>query len=81
MSHIIIWKSLIDSIKSITQPTKLAPYCIIIEDKKGGQGEVYPNLDQTFQAEFNELLFISSALKLNWNFIDSPVTRLELECN
>jgi len=38
-------------------------------------------LDQTFQAEFNELLFISIALKLNQNFVDSlkydPIARLE----
>jgi len=39
--------------------------CIIIEDKNGGQGKGYPNPDQTFQAEFNELLFISIALKLD----------------
>jgi len=42
--------------------------CIIIEDKNGAQGKGYPNPDQTFQAEFNELLFISIALKLNQNF-------------
>ena len=56
--------------------------CIIIEDKNGGQGKGYPNLDQTFQAEFNELLFIWIALKLNQNFMDSlesydPIARLE----
>ena len=32
-------------------------------------------LDQTFQAEFNELLFISIALKLNQNFVDSLMIR------
>jgi len=31
----------------------------------------YSNPDQTFQAEFNELLFISVALKLTPNFVDS----------
>jgi hypothetical protein len=45
--------------------------CIFIEDKNGGQGKGYPNPDQTFQAEFNELLFISIAWKLNQNFVDS----------
>ena len=47
----------------------------IIEDKNGGQGKGYPNPDQTFQAEFNELLFISIALKLNQNFVDSLMIR------
>jgi hypothetical protein len=36
-----------------------------------GRGKVTPNPDQTFQAEFNELFFISIALKLNQNFVDS----------
>lgn len=45
--------------------------CIITEDKNGGQGEGYLNPDQTFRAEFNELLFISITLKLNQNFADS----------
>ena len=47
--------------------------CIIIEDKNGrpGQGKGYPNPDQTFQAEFNELLFISMGLRLNQNFMAS----------
>src|SRR5277367_7022110 len=49
--------------------------CIIIEDKNGAQGKGYPNPDQTFQAEFNELLFISIALKLNQNFMDSLMIR------
>jgi hypothetical protein len=39
--------------------------CIIVEDKNGGERKGYPNPDQTFQAEFNELLFISIALKPN----------------
>jgi len=49
--------------------------CIIIEDKNGGQGKGCPNADQTFQAEFNELLFVSTALKLNQNFVDSVMIR------
>src|SRR5271155_979273 len=49
--------------------------CIIIEDKNGGQGKGYPNSDQTFQAGFNELLFISISLKLNQNFVDSLMVR------
>ena len=48
---------------------------IFIEDKNGGQGKDYPNLDQTFQAEFNELLFIWIALRLNQNFVDSLMIR------
>ena len=39
--------------------------CIIIEDKIGGQGKGYPKPGQTFQVRFNELLFISIALKPN----------------
>jgi hypothetical protein len=49
--------------------------CIIIEDKNGRQGKGYSNSDQTFQAEFNELLCISIALKLNQNFVDSVMIR------
>jgi hypothetical protein len=37
------------------------------------EGKGYLNPDQTFQAEFNELLFISIALKLNQNFVDSLI--------
>jgi len=33
--------------------------CIIIEDKNGGYGKGYPMLEQTFQAHFNVVLFIS----------------------
>jgi len=56
--------------------------CIIIKDKNGSQGKGYPNPDQTFQAEFNELLFIWIVLKLNQNFVNSlesydPIARLE----
>lgn len=40
-----------------------------------GRGKGYPNSDQTFQAEFNELLFISIVLKLNQNFMDSLMVR------
>ena len=50
--------------------------CIIIEAKNGGQGKDCPSLDQTFQTEFNELLFISIAWKQNQNFVDSPMIRL-----
>jgi len=53
----------------------LGTVCIIIEDKNGGQGKVYPNPYQTFQAEFNELLFISIALKPNQNFMDCLMIR------
>ena len=45
--------------------------CIIEVDNNSGQRKGYPNLDQTFQAEFNELLFVSIVLKLNWIFVDS----------
>jgi hypothetical protein len=38
--------------------------CIIGEDNNGGQGKGYPKSDQTFQADFNELLFVLIALKL-----------------
>src|SRR5271156_6101624 len=38
--------------------------CIIGVKNNGGQGKGYPNLDQTFQADFNELLFTSTASKL-----------------
>ena len=38
--------------------------CIIVEDKNGGEGKGFPNLDQIFQAESNELFFISIPLKL-----------------
>jgi len=48
-----------------------APGCIIIEDKNGSQGKGYLNPDQNFQAEFNELLFSWTALKLNQNFVNS----------
>jgi hypothetical protein len=37
---------------------------IIVEDRNSGQEKGYPNLDQTFQPDFHELLFISIALKL-----------------
>jgi len=40
-----------------------------------GKGKANPNPDQTFQAEFNELLFILIALKLIQNFVDSLVFR------
>jgi len=39
-------------------------YYIIGVDKNSGQGKGYPNSDQTFQADFNELLFILISLKL-----------------
>ena len=48
--------------------------CIIMGGKNGGQGKGYSGPDQAFQAEFNGLLFISIALKLNQNFVD------RLEC-
>jgi hypothetical protein len=38
---------------------------IVVEDKNGGGRKGYPILDQTFHAEFNELLCISIVLKLN----------------
>jgi len=50
---------------------------IIIEDKKGGQRKGYPDPYQTFHPEFNELLFISIALKLNQNFVDSLMIRTQ----
>ena len=54
---------------------------IIIENMNGGQGKGYPNTDQTFQVKFNELLFISIALKLDQNFMDSlkydPIARVK----
>jgi hypothetical protein len=40
------------------------PDYIIGLDKKSRQGRGYPKLYQTFEACFNELLFISIALKL-----------------
>ena len=48
-----------------------------IEDKNGGQGKGYPNPNQTFQAKFNELLFISIALKVNQTFVDSLMISCE----
>ena len=54
---------------------QVEPDCIIIEDKNGGQGKGYPNPDQTFQAEFNEMPFILIALKLNQSFMDSLMIR------
>ena len=36
-----------------------------------GKVEVSTNPDRNFQAEFNELPFISIAWKLNWKFVDS----------
>ena len=48
-----------------------APKCIIAEDKNDGKRKGYPNLEQTFQTEFNELFFISIVLKLNRIFLDS----------
>ena len=47
----------------------------IIEDKNGREGKGYPNPDQTFRAEFNELLFISIALKAEQNFVNSLMIR------
>ena len=38
--------------------------CIIGVDNNDGQGKGYPNPDQAFQADFNELLFTSTALQL-----------------
>ena len=38
--------------------------CIIGVDNNGGQGKGYPNPDQAFQVDFNELLFTSTALQL-----------------
>jgi hypothetical protein len=58
----------------VGRPVQADPNCIIVEDKNGGEKKGYPNLDQTFQAEFNELLFISIALKLKLNFVDSLLT-------
>jgi hypothetical protein len=37
---------------------------IVVVGKNGGQGKGYPKSDQTFQADFNELLFILIALNL-----------------
>jgi hypothetical protein len=37
---------------------------IMGEDKNSGKGKVWRKSDQTFQADFNELLFILLALKL-----------------
>jgi hypothetical protein len=37
---------------------------IIGVDKNSGQGKGYPNSDQTFQADFNELLLLLISLKL-----------------
>jgi hypothetical protein len=51
-------------------PNELPDY-VIVKDKNGGQGKGYPNPDQTFQAKFNGLLFISILLKLKQNFMDS----------
>ena len=42
--------------------------CIIIEDKNGAQGKGYPNPDQTFQAEFNELLFYFDCIEAEPEF-------------
>jgi hypothetical protein len=35
-----------------------------VEDNNSGQGDGHPNSDETFQADFNELLFTLIALKL-----------------
>ena len=56
----------------------------IVEDKNSGEGKGYSFLDQIFKAESNELLFISIALKLNWNFVDSLLHDdliARIECN
>ena len=62
----------------ITAFAMAIPDCIIMEDKNGRQGKGYPNPDQTCQAEFNELVFISIALKLNQNFMDSLTSDREV---
>jgi hypothetical protein len=49
---------------------------IIVGDKTNEEEKVCSNLDQIFQAEFNNLLFILIALKLNWIFIDFLHNRL-----
>jgi hypothetical protein len=42
----------------------IGPKCIIGVNSNGGEGKGYQNLDQTFRADFNELCFTSTALKL-----------------
>lgn len=49
----------------------MASNYVIVEDRNCEERKDYSNLDQTFQVEFNELLFISLALKLNRIFVDS----------
>jgi len=50
--HCFLWKSYF----GIFRPNCIWDY-IIVQGKNGGEAKSYPNLDQTFQAEWNELNF------------------------
>ena len=58
-----IWTRALDVPHADHGSALLWPSLIALLWKTGvvGSGKVYPNLDQTFQAEFNELVFISIA--------------------